>query len=67
MEGGPFQNALLFPPRNPDALAARIHELATQPALRARIAQQGMELVRTKFNWEQFAIQIEQVCEELVS
>jgi glycosyltransferase involved in cell wall biosynthesis len=61
------ENALLFPPRNPDALAARIHELATQPALRARIAQQGMELVRTKFNWEQFAIQIEQVCEELVS
>lgn len=60
------ENALLFPPRNPDALAARIHELATQPALRARIAQQGMELVRTKFNWEQFARQIEQVCKELV-
>jgi glycosyltransferase involved in cell wall biosynthesis len=60
------ENALLFPPRNPDALAARIHDLATQPALRARIAQQGMELVRTKFNWEQFARQIEQVCKELV-
>jgi glycosyltransferase involved in cell wall biosynthesis len=59
------ENALLFPPRNPDALAARIRELATQPALRARIAQKGMELVRTKFNWEQFARQIEQACKEL--
>ncbi|HEV7521483.1 MAG TPA: glycosyltransferase family 4 protein [Candidatus Angelobacter sp.] len=60
------ENALLFPPRNPAALAARIQELATQPGLRAAIAQQGMDLVRTQFNWEQFARQIEQVCTEIV-
>jgi hypothetical protein len=60
------ENALLFPPRDPDALAARIQELITEPALRARIAQQGMSLVRAKFTWEQFAKQIEDVCKELV-
>jgi hypothetical protein len=46
-------------------LAARIQEVATQPALRAAIAQQGMDLVRTQFTWDQFARQIEQVCTEL--
>jgi glycosyltransferase involved in cell wall biosynthesis len=60
------ENALLFPPRDPDALAARIQELITEPALRTRIAQQGMSLVRAKFTWEQFAKQIEDVCKELV-
>jgi D-inositol-3-phosphate glycosyltransferase len=60
------ENAILFPPRNPEALAARIQELATQPAMRARIAQQGMDLVRTKFTWEQFARQITQICNELL-
>jgi glycosyltransferase involved in cell wall biosynthesis len=59
-------NAILFPPRNPEALAARIRELATQPSMRARIAQQGMDLVRTKFTWEQFARQIGQICNELL-
>lgn len=60
------ENALLFSPRNPDAMAARIQELMTHPALCARIAQQGMDLVRTKFTWEQFARQIEKVCKEVV-
>lgn len=59
------ENALLFPPRNPEALAARIQELISQPSLGGRIAQQGMSLVREKFTWEQFARQIEDVCKEL--
>ncbi len=59
------QNAVLFPPRNPEALAAKIQWLATHPALRAEIAQEGMELVRRKYNWEQFAEQIAQVCNEV--
>lgn len=60
------ENALLFPPRDPDALAANVQELITQPALRDRIAQQGLSLVRTKFTWEQFARQIEDVCKEVL-
>lgn len=60
------ENAILFPPRNPEALAVKIQDLATQPAMRAKIAQQGMDMVRTKFTWEQFARQIELVCGELV-
>jgi len=59
------ENAFLFPARNPEALAAKIQSVATQPELRAKVAQHGMELVRTKYNWEQFARQIEQVCVEL--
>ncbi|HXA86394.1 MAG TPA: glycosyltransferase family 4 protein [Candidatus Dormibacteraeota bacterium] len=59
------ENAFLFPPRNPATLAARIQEIATQPELRAAIAQKGMDLVRTQFTWDQFARQIEQVCTEL--
>lgn len=61
------ENAILFPPRNPEALAVKIQELAAQPEMRARIAQQGMDLVCTKFTWEQFARQIGQVCKELMS
>jgi glycosyltransferase involved in cell wall biosynthesis len=60
------ENAFLFPPRDPATLAARIQEIATQPELRAAIAQKGMDLVRTQFTWDQFARQIEQVCMELV-
>ena len=59
------ENAFLFPPRNPEALATKIQSVATQPALRARVAQHGMELVRTKYNWEQFARQVAQVFQDL--
>jgi glycosyltransferase involved in cell wall biosynthesis len=60
------ENAFLFPPRNPEALAAKIRSVAAEPTLRARVAQQGMELVRTKYNWEQFARQVAQVFQDLI-
>ena len=60
------ENALLFPSRNPDALADRIQELLTQPHLRARIALQGMNMVRAKFTWDEFAKQIEEVCKAVL-
>jgi glycosyltransferase involved in cell wall biosynthesis len=59
------EDAFLFPPRDPEALAARIHYVATQPALRAQVAQRGMELVRTKYNWERFAEQVSKVCKDV--
>jgi glycosyltransferase involved in cell wall biosynthesis len=60
------ENAFLFPPRNPEALAGKIESVAMEPTLRARVAQQGMELVRTKYNWEQFARQVAQVFRDLI-
>jgi glycosyltransferase involved in cell wall biosynthesis len=56
------ENALLFPPRNPEALAQKIEYLISRPQERARIAQAGLLLVRTKYNWEEFARQIARIC-----
>ena len=38
VDGG---NALLYPPGDPAALAARLHQLATDPALRRRLVEGG--------------------------
>lgn len=59
------ENAVLFPARNPQVLAQKIDQLATQPELRQRLGQAGMALVRATYNWEQFARQIAQVCESM--
>ncbi len=60
------ENAILFPARNPEALAQKIHYLMSQPAERSRIAQAGLALVRTKYNWEEFARQVAALCDKLV-
>ena len=59
------ENALLFPARNPEVLAQKIDQLAAQPELRQRLGQAGMALVRTTYNWEQFARQVARICEEI--
>ncbi|HET9838589.1 MAG TPA: glycosyltransferase family 4 protein [Candidatus Angelobacter sp.] len=56
------ENAVLFPAREPKALAEKIELLMGQPELRAKIAQQGMQLVRSRYNWEQFALQVSEKC-----
>jgi glycosyltransferase involved in cell wall biosynthesis len=61
------ENSLLFPPCNPEELAARIQELMSRPALRAKIAQEGMDLVHTRFTWGQFAGQVEDACKDVVA
>jgi glycosyltransferase involved in cell wall biosynthesis len=58
------ENALLFPARDPSALADAAEKLAGQPELRQRIGEAGMRLVRTTYNWERFAEQIAQACRE---
>lgn len=60
------ENAILFPARTPKVLAQKIEQLATHPELRQKIAQAGMELVRTTYNWKRFAEQIAQVCSEVI-
>jgi glycosyltransferase involved in cell wall biosynthesis len=60
------QTALLFQPRMPKDLAGKIHMLMTQPQLRSQIAQNGMQLVRTTYNWEQFGNRMAAVFEEVI-
>ncbi|HEY6766461.1 MAG TPA: glycosyltransferase family 4 protein [Candidatus Sulfotelmatobacter sp.] len=60
------ENALLFPPRNPQALAAQIEALANQPELKRMIAESGMRLARETYNWDRFADQICRVCQEVI-
>jgi glycosyltransferase involved in cell wall biosynthesis len=59
------ENALLFPPRNPEVLAERIESLVSQPKLQQEIASKGMVLARTTYNWERFAEQISSVCQDV--
>ena len=59
------ENAILFPPRNPQVLAEEIQILASQPERRRKIAQNGMQLARDTYNWDRFADQIYRVCQEV--
>jgi len=60
------ENAVLFPPRNPPALAAKIASVVDAPTRRQEIARNGMRLVRDKYNWERFADQVELICGEFI-
>ena len=59
------ENAFLFPARDPDTLAQRIDYLMNHPQERNRIAQAGMALVSTKYNWTEFAKQVSSICAQL--
>jgi glycosyltransferase involved in cell wall biosynthesis len=61
------ENALLFPARDPEVLAQKIELLANDPQMRQGIAQKGMALARTTYNWTRFAGQIISVCNEVLS
>jgi glycosyltransferase involved in cell wall biosynthesis len=59
-------DALLFPPRNPQALAEQIEAFVHQPELRRKIAQSGMRLARETYTYDRFADQICKACQEVV-
>jgi glycosyltransferase involved in cell wall biosynthesis len=59
------ENALLFPARDPEGLAAKIELLLRQPELRARLAQNGMQLVRSTYNWDAFGRRMSQLFTEV--
>lgn len=61
------ENAFLFPARDPNALAQKARYLIDQPQERNRVAQAGMTLVRTKYNWTEFARQIAAICANLAA
>jgi glycosyltransferase involved in cell wall biosynthesis len=58
------ENAMLFPPRDPRALAEQIKVLVGGPKMRRMIAHNGMQLVREKYNWDRFADQIVRLSQE---
>lgn len=60
------ENAILFPARDPKALAEKIDYIIQRPHERGRIALAGMELIRKKYNWEQFGRQISEICARLL-
>jgi D-inositol-3-phosphate glycosyltransferase len=60
------ENAILFPPRNPQILGEKIAHLICRQDEQQRIGQAGMLLARTKYNWERFAQQVSQACEMVV-
>lgn len=49
------KDALLFPARDPAALAEKIEILLKRPQERERIAAAGLQLIRTEYNWGRFA------------
>ncbi|WP_376796336.1 glycosyltransferase [Thermogemmatispora sp.] len=50
------ETGLLVPPRDPEALAARLHMLLTAPALRERMGQAARRRVEQTFTWRLTAL-----------
>ena len=69
--GGPLEilesdrTAVLFPPRNAEALACALLRLITQPELRARIGQAAAQEVRRKWLWTHKVEEMRMVYAEL--
>jgi glycosyltransferase involved in cell wall biosynthesis len=57
------QTAVVVPRRDVEALGAGLGRLAADRALRERLARQGMELVRTRFDWERATSRLEAILE----
>jgi glycosyltransferase involved in cell wall biosynthesis len=55
------RDALLFPPRAPEALADRIERLARDPQLRVTLGDAGVQAIRTTYNWDGFARRVAEV------
>ena len=57
---------VLVAPGDPDAWAAAIRELASQPERRARMARSG-ELHAARFSWDRIAVEMERVYQEALT
>ncbi len=54
----------LVPPGDPEALARRLLEVAGQPEMARRVAEQGREHARTRFSWARILAETERVYRE---
>lgn len=57
----------LVPPKDPDALAAKLRLLCHNPTRRSQLARQAIQWVNERFTWEKVAAQIADVYEELLA
>lgn len=60
-------DAVLFPARNPAALAEKVEYLIASPGQRAAIAANGLQLVRTEYNWQRFGEKMIAVFEQTIA
>lgn len=61
------QTGLLVPPRDPEALAARLYDLLTHPEQRARMGEAGRRRTEQEFTWPLTALRIATLYEALIA
>ncbi|RPJ46851.1 MAG: glycosyltransferase, partial [Chloroflexi bacterium] len=61
------KTGFLVPPKDPDALAARLAELFQDPALLKRFRRQAIQRVKKHFTWEKVARLLAGVYEEVIA
>ncbi|MDJ0663497.1 MAG: glycosyltransferase [Acidimicrobiia bacterium] len=57
------ETALVVPPRDPRAMADAIARIRRDPALRERLRQGGLDIVRERFSWSKSAADLERILE----
>src|ERR671911_1444915 len=60
------ETGFLVPPRDPDALAARLEEILRDPARRVRMGQAGRARVLNSFTWQQVAMRTAALYDDLL-
>ncbi len=61
------KTGFLVPPKDPDALAARLAEMFHDPAMRKRFSRQAIQRVQKHFTWDKVAHMLADVYEEVIA
>ena len=61
------ETALVVPPRRPEAMAAAIREIRSDPELANQLRTAGLELVRDRFSWSKSAADLEAILERALN
>jgi D-inositol-3-phosphate glycosyltransferase len=61
------ETGFLVPPRDPEALSARLEEILRDPARRMRMGQAGRARVLSSFTWQQVALRTAALYDDLLS
>jgi len=55
------ETALVVPPQDPEAMARAIRRILDEPGLGDRLAGNGLDLVKSRFNWHHATVELERV------